>query len=184
MILQILMVASMVSAKNTDAYSNSYEFKNLNEQYYGVVNDSVMGGRSVSQLRVGQDAAVFNGVVSLKNNGGFASVRMIWPFSDKVSGQFIKLKVLGDGKVYQLRLRTDRGFDGAAYAQSFKTVAGKTQTFTFSVSEFVPTYRGRVLRNMPELNLRNVTQFGIMMTDKQVGDFELSLHKIKIVAEI
>ena len=42
-----------------------------------VVNDGVMGGVSRSTIRRGDDVgtAVFEGTLSLENNGGFASVR-------------------------------------------------------------------------------------------------------------
>ena len=40
-----------------------------------VVNDTVMGGLSESRLVVGAHSIEFKGDVSLRNNGGFASVR-------------------------------------------------------------------------------------------------------------
>jgi len=40
------------------------------------INDVVMGGVSTGRLEsTGNDTAAFTGVVSLENNGGFASVR-------------------------------------------------------------------------------------------------------------
>ena len=180
--MPLIFMGSMVSASNISPAVVSFEFKNLIDEQFIVVNDSVMGGRSVSELQVLKNAALYRGDVSLKNNGGFASVRMIWPF-DEVSKDVVKLKVQGDGKSYQLRFRTDKGFNGAAYGQSFQTTKGITQTFTFNVSDFVPTYRGRVLRNMPKLDLLNVEQFGIMVADKQIGDFELSLLRIELDSE-
>ena len=80
MLLQLLLVGGMVTAKSNDVLTHHFEFKSLNEQQYLIVNDSVMGGRSVSKLEISQESATYKGKVSLKNNGGFASVRMIWPF--------------------------------------------------------------------------------------------------------
>ena len=41
-----------------------------------VINDTVMGGRSSSSWQLSEhDIGVFQGSVSLENNGGFASVR-------------------------------------------------------------------------------------------------------------
>ena len=40
-----------------------------------IVNDDVMGGRSTSQAYLAENSMLFKGVVSLENNGGFASVR-------------------------------------------------------------------------------------------------------------
>ena len=42
---------------------------------WSVVNDTVMGGRSSAQMSKAEEGWVFEGRVSLENNGGFASVR-------------------------------------------------------------------------------------------------------------
>ena len=40
-----------------------------------VLNDTVMGGRSSASVNHVKDATQFQGIVSLENNGGFASMR-------------------------------------------------------------------------------------------------------------
>jgi len=42
---------------------------------WAIINDGVMGGLSQSQAQVTGDALLFKGSVSLKNNGGFVSLR-------------------------------------------------------------------------------------------------------------
>ena len=39
------------------------------------IDDTVMGGRSASEMRIDAGTAAFTGNVSLENGGGFASVR-------------------------------------------------------------------------------------------------------------
>lgn len=52
----------------------------VSTQLWQAINDGVMGGVSVSRLRFDSTGyAVFEGVVSLENNGGFASVRASGP---------------------------------------------------------------------------------------------------------
>ena len=41
------------------------------------VNDPVMGGMSTSRIAFGNGGLMFSGVISLENNGGFASARRI-----------------------------------------------------------------------------------------------------------
>lgn len=54
------------------------DFESLAGSDWYVVDDGVMGGRSSSSLRSGESGiAVFEGVLSLENNGGFASVRTV-----------------------------------------------------------------------------------------------------------
>jgi len=80
---------------------------------WNAVNDGVMGGLSRSYLRrTNQETAVFGGTVSLENNGGFASVRSRVPASDLSAFTGLAVRVRGDGRTYQLRLRSDDRFDG------------------------------------------------------------------------
>tara|TARA_B110000196_G_scaffold262804_1_gene234824 strand:- start:34 stop:516 length:483 start_codon:yes stop_codon:yes gene_type:complete len=48
-----------------------------NSSAWQIVNDDVMGGVSTSRFQILTNGAVFSGVVSLENNGGFASVRSL-----------------------------------------------------------------------------------------------------------
>ena len=47
-----------------------------NSSGWSVVNDGVMGGRSVGKARLTDEGVmIFSGTLSLKNNGGFSSIR-------------------------------------------------------------------------------------------------------------
>jgi len=111
---------------------------------WSAIDDSVMGGVSHSRLR--HDAAghaVFEGVVSLENSGGFASVRSR-PLDLGVSGAAnYTLEVRGDGKRYKLSVRAGDAFDGireglikpSKSPSSFTSLAfGDTITTDFDVS--------------------------------------------------
>jgi hypothetical protein len=83
---------------------------------WSAVDDAVMGGISSSRLRHDPDGhAVFEGVVSLDNNGGFASVRSRPGELRAPGAASYVLEVRGDGKRYKLNLRTDDAFDGVSY---------------------------------------------------------------------
>lgn len=178
----LLMSLFLTMAASKEEAADTFYFNHLTDQQYVVVNDSVMGGRSKSQLTQSADGLRFTGTVSLENNGGFASARMIWPItgSPTSDSEVIALSVTGDGGTYQLRLRTNRGFDGAAYTQRFSTLKDTRQTVYLPVDGFVPTFRGRLLRNMPRLQLADVQQMGVLIADKQSGSFELMLHEMAI----
>ena len=47
----------------------------LSKLNWKVVNDTVMGGRSSSRWTSNSSAFIFEGNLSLENNGGFASIR-------------------------------------------------------------------------------------------------------------
>jgi hypothetical protein len=80
------------------------------------IDDAVMGGVSASRLRYDPAGhAVFEGVVSLDSNGGFASVRSRRGELGTPGAVSYVLEVRGDGKRYKLNLRTDDAFDGVSY---------------------------------------------------------------------
>jgi monofunctional biosynthetic peptidoglycan transglycosylase len=141
-----------------------------------IVNDGVMGGLSRSEFTdTGEGYAVFRGAVSLDNNGGFASVRGLVSDGALDTSRAVVLRVRGDGRTYQVRLRTDRRFDGIAYRATFETTAGEWQDLVIPFSDFVPTFRGRTPRGAPALAPEDIRQFGLMIADKREGDFRLEI---------
>ncbi|NNG42426.1 CIA30 family protein [Pseudoalteromonas sp. NEC-BIFX-2020_002] len=151
-------------------------FVSANQSWY-IVNDSVMGGLSTSQVYEKDDALVFSGTVSLENNGGFASVRTAINTNEQASNQ-ISLRVKGDGQTYQLRLRTTQYLDGPAYTTSFKTTKDEWQLVNFTPSDFSLTFRGRILEQNPNFYFKDIRQLGIMIAKKQQGDFKLEINQI------
>ena len=150
---------------------------NANQRWY-VVNDSVMGGVSNSQVTQTQESLLFTGNVSLDNNGGFASIRTELNTQSQ-NTKAIALRVKGDGQIYQLRLRTTNYLDGAAYTHSFKTVKNEWVDINFAPSDFTLTYRGRVLEQQVIIDLDDIKQLGFMIAGKQEGKFKLEVGKIE-----
>jgi hypothetical protein len=55
-----------------------FDFNKSNIQAWKIVDDAVMGGMSSSTFKLDPDGqGVFEGTVSLENNGGFSMVRLI-----------------------------------------------------------------------------------------------------------
>ena len=177
----MIYLTYLLIAMNTMSQPISFNFNQLNNNQIMIVNDSVMGGKSNSNFEMNQQTIQFSGEVSLKNNGGFASLRMLWPFQVEDYFNQIQLKLIGDGKLYQFRLRTNSGYDGAAYVYEFQTTKDKEMTIKFDIGNFVPSFRGRTLTNMPELNLTDVKQMGFLIADKQTGKFTLKIKSITLI---
>lgn len=145
-----------------------------------IVNDGVMGGRSQSSMTVGDTGgALFAGKVSLENNGGFASTRTVIPDQVMAGCDAVIIRVQGDGRVYQFRLRTDAGFDGLAYRREFGTVDGKWQEITLPFSDFVPSFRGKVVEDAGTVDPSRIRQIGFLIADKQSGPFALQIDWIR-----
>lgn len=150
-----------------------------------VVNDGVMGGVSSSQFEVlTNGCAVFSGTVRLENNGGFASVRSA-PVRENLSGltAFV-LRVRGDERRYKFSVRCDADFNAPLYQCGFTTKKGEWEEHRLPFSDFVPTFRGRVLSDVPPLNPAKIHSVGFLISDKQAGPFRLEIAWIKAMPEV
>jgi monofunctional biosynthetic peptidoglycan transglycosylase len=147
-----------------------------------VVNDEVMGGVSAGSFRPAGGAAVFEGEVSLENNGGFASVRSLPARHDLAGCDAFVIRVRGDGRRYKFTARMDPGFDGAVYQAGFTTRAGEWEEHRLPLNQFVPTFRGRVLPGEPPLDPVRVVSVGVLISDRQEGPFRLEIAWIGAAA--
>jgi len=91
--------------------------------------------------------------------------------------------VKGDGKTYSFRIRTDQNFNGVAYACGFSTKQDEWTEHEFSPSDFIPTFRGRTLLNVPSLEDLQISQIGLLISGKQSGRFRLIIDWIKVVSQ-
>ena len=82
--------------------------KDSNIQDWRIVNDGVMGGLSVGSFTLSPEGhGLFQGEISLENNGGFSSVRYRFNKTQVTNDSYITLKLKGDGKKYQFRVKDD-----------------------------------------------------------------------------
>ena len=171
---------------NADAASEKllFDFQaTTNSPTWQVVNDDVMGGVSTSQFqRLTNIGAVFSGVVSMENNGGFASVRSS-PVRENLNGtDAFVFRVRGDGRRYKFTVRTGSGFNAPNYQAELMTKRGEWEELRLALKDFVPMFRGRVLSDVPPLNLAKITSLGFLISDKQEGSFKLEVAWIKASA--
>ena len=145
---------------------------------WSVVNDTVMGGQSAG--KIGKDAqgkGLFEGHVSMDNNGGFTSIRYD-AGKIKLQGYSKFVIVLkGDGKTYQFRLKTNSN-DYYAYVYSFET-SDNWQTIDIHFSCMVPSFRGKSL-NMANFPGDYMEEIGFLIGNKKVEEFKLAIDNISV----
>ena len=154
-----------------------YTFGPKSTQDWRIVNDGVMGGLSQGQLSISKEGKlVFTGHVSLENNGGFTSIR--WLTQKNLKGKSkIHLKVKGDGKRYQLRLKKSSS-DYQSYIHYF-TSSGEWETISMDLEDFYPSFRGRKL-DMPNYESGDLAELSILIANYKEEDFRIELDKIEI----
>lgn len=161
-----MMVNELVVFDNEEAKSKWY-----------ITNDDVMGGLSTSSIQKdGAGLTVFSGEVSTDNNGGFAMARM--PVNiDLKSNSKIVLTLNGDGKKYQLRIKSKK-YQRYWYVQNFVAKKG-LQTIELSLGEFYPSFRGYAL-DLDNFSHQKIREIAILIGNKKDERFELGIKRIVI----
>jgi monofunctional biosynthetic peptidoglycan transglycosylase len=139
------------------------------------IGDQVMGGVSSGGLRHDGQRAVFEGEVSLENNGGFFSVRSKPKRRDLSEFAGLAARVRGDGQRYKLRLKTDDRFDGIVYQALITPPAGEWTTLEVPFTDFSAVFRGRPVPDAPPLDPARVQAVGLLISDGQAGPFRLEI---------
>jgi hypothetical protein len=185
--LSVFFAAQLLTAPKTVAMEEPVnearhlvEFGNADRNDWYMVNDGVMGGISRSEFALTEDGTgLFAGRLSLEFNGGFASMRTVLRDGDLSDHSGIEIRVRGDGRSYQLRLRSSNRYDGVAYRAIFATRADEWVTVVIPFQDFQPTFRGRILRDVPPLDTAGIAQLGIMLADKTPGSFALEIEFVR-----
>ena len=145
------------------------------------LNDSVMGGQSLGTVVLSAGELQFTGALSLANNGGFSSIRTRGHRVDLTGVQDVVLRVLGDGRNYQIRLATDARFQGmpVSYGATFPTVAGEWSVVRVGLHTLTPSARGSQLDG-PPLDPSRIREIGFLIGDKREGAFSLTVDWIGV----
>lgn len=146
-----------------------------------IVNDNVMGGRSSSVSALIENGVIlFEGNISLENNGGFASLRSPinnYNFSD-YSG--IEIKIKGDGKIYSISMKETSYFTGLFFTSAFNSKKNEWLVVKLPFSEFKSKYFGRKLDSDEKIRLEKIKEIALLISEKQEGDFRTEIDYVKL----
>ena len=137
-----------------------------------------MGGRSQGNFSVNSEGfGVFEGYVTTENNGGFSSLRYNFD-GIKTSGfESVVLKLRGDGKSYQFRLK---GSDTQRHSYIYTfTTTGLEQDIIIPLKDFSPRFRGRQLI-LPNFDADKIEQIAFLIGNKTNERFYLAIESIII----
>ncbi|NNE26310.1 MAG: CIA30 family protein [Saprospiraceae bacterium] len=143
-----------------------------------ILDDGVMGGLSQGRFFINDEGyGIFKGKVRLENNGGFSSVRFE-PHNIQVTDQTtIKIKLKGDGKKYQFRIRSNPR-EYHSYIYNFQT-SGVWETIEINLADMYPSWRGRRL-NMDNFSTGPISEIGFLIGNKKPESFELQIDNIQL----
>jgi len=171
---------------------------NVSEQLrFFRINDEVMGGKSTSQLSLGEESSlVFSGTINT-NGGGFASCRTLGDeaplgLSGKMSSALL-VDATGDGQLHKVTLHTADSWSMGTPSWSHDFVATKERsTHRLALSDFVAGRQGRPMKKAV-LDGAQVTGIGFSLslytddgkpnTNFGDGPFRLQVHSVREVAD-
>ena len=158
------------------------DFRNK-EQSKGwiAVNDGVMGGRSVGKLSRSDNSGMsFFGTLSLKNNGGFTSIRSGRMNIEMAPEDGFRIRLKGDGRTYICNLYPKTRRMAFSYRASLPTVAGQWTEVVVPLNDFTPTSFGRRVQDKGPLSPDQIGGIGFMLSDKKPGAFKLEIEWVKV----
>lgn len=152
--------------------------KDSNIKQWRIVNDGVMGGLSVGSFTLSPNGhGLFKGEISLENNGGFSSVRYRFEKLQVTEDSNITIKLKGDGKNYQFRVKDDSN-NYYSYIVTFPT-SGKWEEIKISFKDMYPSLRGRKL-DMPNFSKNSIEEIVFLIGNKRTENFTLLIDKIAL----
>ena len=158
------------------------DFGNKKQSFgWKVVNDGVMGGRSVGKARLTEEGVMrFFGTLSLQNNGGFASIRSPAMDVEMKPEDGFRVRLKGDGRTYIFNLYPKTRRMAFSYRASLPSVPDQWTEVFVPLKTFVPTSFGRRVQGGGVLTPDQISGIGFMLSDKKPGSFNLEIEWVKV----
>jgi len=120
---------------------------------------------------------LFKGEISLENNGGFSSVRYRFEKLQVTEDSNITIKLKGDGKNYQFRVKDDSN-NYYSYIVTFPT-SGEWEEIKITLKDMYPSFLGRKL-DMPNFSKNSIEEIVFLIGNKRTENFALLIDKIAL----
>jgi len=176
--MNLLFITLIFSLFNqSDLNSIIYNFKNSGTlQNWTVVDDGVMGGLSKGNIKLGKSGnVIYFGNVSTDNNGGFSSLRYQFKLRDVSSYESVSLRIKGDGKSYQFRIKSKKG-QYYSYVSKFNSSC-EWETVVIAFNDFIPQFRGKVL-DITNFEGETMEEIAFLVGNKVKESFQLEIESI------
>ena len=164
------------------SYNTNYKIdfgQTTGGQDWMIVNDGVMGGLSRSTAIFTNNSLLFKGTLSLKNNGGFASIRSAKGNYDLSNYNTVKIRFRSTGRDFALRFANSEMYFRPNFKHNFSSSTGEWEIVELKISDFKEYTMGQISGPTVSKNkLENIIRIGIILSDKKEGPFELEIDYI------
>lgn len=174
----LILLIVVLQVSNTKNYTVNFGKKNTENWY--VVNDVVMGGRSTGTISTNKKSVSFNGLLSLENNGGFASIRSSYEKYDLSNYNKVKIKYKAEGKQFAFLLELSEYWYKPYYKYYLNNTNEKWQEVEIDLEKFESYQIGQPNgEKLTKNKLSKIIRLGFMTTEKQPGPFNLEIDYIQ-----
>lgn len=177
-----LVLWMVTTAMAEDMPTSLFDFSAADTaKQWQTVNDGVMGGVSEGEFKITDNKTLeFSGTLSLKNNGGFASVRTKAKQLGLQKGDTLVAKVKGDGREYSLNLYLSKPLVAYSYRATVPTKKDEWIEVSVPLEKTEATWFGRVMKDAGPIDPQEINAVGFMLGDKKAGPFKLEIEWVKV----
>lgn len=149
-------------------------------QGWQVINDGVMGGRSQGKALMLKNSILFQGKISLENNGGFSSLRSTFRNRDLSAFKEVELRLKSKGQTFAFTLETSDRFYQPNYKYLLELEGDDWETINIDLKSFDQYRMGQATgKKIDPALLSKIIRMGFINTGKKAGDFSLEVDYIK-----
>jgi NADH dehydrogenase [ubiquinone] 1 alpha subcomplex assembly factor 1 len=153
------------------------DFSDANSTPWYVVNDNVMGGVSQGNYAMtGAGTGEFAGQLSLRNNGGFSSIRARIENASLAGYDGLEMRLRGDGRIYSL-LAAPANARGSWQKEFEAPLQWETIRVPFNRMEL--SVRGWRPASYPQITGDIIQTLGFLIGDKNQQPFRLEIDWIQ-----
>ncbi|WP_420574560.1 CIA30 family protein [Kordia sp.] len=178
---KIYLLCFLISTQVLCAQKMETDFgKYKDGKRWRITNDGVMGGLSNGDFRFTDDGVVFEGNISLENNGGFSSYKS--NFSKRDLSSYKKVIIRYRSKKYAMgfTLEMDRRWFVPYYKANLPSTKWKWVEVEIPFSDFVRYNIGRKRPGkITQKELKEILRIGFISNEKKAGEFKIEIDYIK-----
>ena len=148
-----------------------------------LISDNIMGGISKSNLEYTDNTMILKGDISLRNFGGFASVKTQFGKHDISQFKGIKIKFKSTNQKFAFTLEDSNNWTLPNYKGSFYSTSSNTwEEKTIFFKDFKEYQVGEATgKKLEDSKLKSIVRMGIITTEKKEGPFSIEIDYIEFV---
>lgn len=143
---------------------------------WAVINDVVMGGRSLGKVNFENNSMHFKGSISLENNGGFSSLKSPFSTFNLSAQKRVEIRYRSSEIPMAITMEVSRAWYETYYRHALPSTEGEWKTLKLSLNDFQGQSVGRKTGTMLGKNeLERIIRLGFINEGKGPGEFDFEV---------